>query len=362
MHGRNHRPKGWYGEDDPGGSDPLNWLTREALTSGPRPSYAGVIAGMSDLRGYWRLGDGPEPYADTSGFDPTTADLSHFGSGTALDDLATGVLPAPHDDGCVRFNGGVALQTPSGLSSRFAFGQGAPYTATAWARPKAGSGAGTIYLANTGASNLDGWRLGFTAGRAVEFTRHANNVPQTITTSFSVPEEQWVFIAAVDAVTTMLLYIDGALVHSQAATNHGAAAAPLVIGAAGNGLGGAGNGALNASLDELAIFHAALTANQIFTLYEAGRVDVAIPTVYGAWTFPRGVSLAQANGTFTVTLETAVGFAGAQHTLKNIGTGTVTLTGSETIDGAGSYVLASQHDAVTVYSDGAVWRVLSSHP
>lgn len=67
-----------------------------------------------------------------------------------------------------------------------------------------------------------------------------------------------------------------------------------------------------------------------------------------------------ANGTFTVTLPTAVGCGGQAFTIKNIGTGTITVatTAGQLIDGATTYVLATQYDAITVKSNGATWWIV----
>jgi aryl-phospho-beta-D-glucosidase BglC (GH1 family) len=67
-----------------------------------------------------------------------------------------------------------------------------------------------------------------------------------------------------------------------------------------------------------------------------------------------------ANGTFTVTLPTAVGKAGQKFTVKNIhASGTVTLatTSSQTIDGVTTQTIPALY-ALTVISDNANWHIL----
>lgn len=61
---------------------------------------------------------------------------------------------------------------------------------------------------------------------------------------------------------------------------------------------------------------------------------------------------------FTVTFPTAVGFT-ASYTVKNSGTGTITLatTASQTIDGS-STVTLNQYDAITVRSNGLNWLII----
>lgn len=65
-----------------------------------------------------------------------------------------------------------------------------------------------------------------------------------------------------------------------------------------------------------------------------------------------------ANGTFAVTLPGAA--SGAQVTVKNTGTGTVTVTraGTALIDGASTFPLTTQYSAITVISDGTDWFVI----
>ena len=66
------------------------------------------------------------------------------------------------------------------------------------------------------------------------------------------------------------------------------------------------------------------------------------------------------SGTFTATLPTAVGRAGQEYTIKNSGTGIVTIatTSSQTIDGQLTNLLAVQYQSITVVSNGANWFVI----
>lgn len=65
--------------------------------------------------------------------------------------------------------------------------------------------------------------------------------------------------------------------------------------------------------------------------------------------------------TVTATLLTAVGFTGKRFTIKNSGTGVITVatTSSQTIDGVTTFTLPSQYTSVTVQSDGANWKIMS---
>ena len=64
--------------------------------------------------------------------------------------------------------------------------------------------------------------------------------------------------------------------------------------------------------------------------------------------------------TFTVTLPTAAGRQGQIYTIKNSGTGTITVaaTGGELIDGAPTQVLAVQYQSIIVVSTNTGWSVI----
>jgi hypothetical protein len=66
------------------------------------------------------------------------------------------------------------------------------------------------------------------------------------------------------------------------------------------------------------------------------------------------------DGTFTLTLITAVGNEGLQYDIKNINTGTITVDGdgTETIDEALTQLLVAKFDSVTVTSDGTNWVII----
>ena len=66
------------------------------------------------------------------------------------------------------------------------------------------------------------------------------------------------------------------------------------------------------------------------------------------------------SSTFTLTLYTAVGNSGRQITIKNVGTGTITVDGnaSETIDGSLTAVISVQYVSITLLSDGSNWSII----
>jgi len=87
---------------------------------------------------------------------------------------------------------------------------------------------------------------------------------------------------------------------------------------------------------------------------------VNIATKTSAYTLVNTDVVILGNGTFTLTLPTAVGISGKQYRIKNIGTGTITVDGdgSETIDGATTAVLSIQDGSIDIISDGSNWRIL----
>ena len=70
-------------------------------------------------------------------------------------------------------------------------------------------------------------------------------------------------------------------------------------------------------------------------------------------------SFVACQGNFTTTLPTAVGVTGKNYTIKNTGTGVVTIatTSSQTIDGVTTYVIRTTNSGVTLISNGANWLI-----
>jgi len=64
------------------------------------------------------------------------------------------------------------------------------------------------------------------------------------------------------------------------------------------------------------------------------------------------------NGTFTITLPTAVGFTG-EYIIKNSSSGIITLdtTSSQTIDSL-AFVLVNQYDSIVVRSNANNWIIV----
>jgi hypothetical protein len=70
-----------------------------------------------------------------------------------------------------------------------------------------------------------------------------------------------------------------------------------------------------------------------------------------------GEKIVLADGTFTITLPSAVA-NNAKIIVKLVSAGTVTITGSETIDGAASVSISTLNDALTLISDGSAWQTI----
>ena len=64
--------------------------------------------------------------------------------------------------------------------------------------------------------------------------------------------------------------------------------------------------------------------------------------------------------TFTVTLPTAAGIQGQVFTVKNSGTGVITVAAAagEFIDGAATQVLAVQYQSISMISTNTGWRII----
>lgn len=100
-------------------------------------------------------------------------------------------------------------------------------------------------------------------------------------------------------------------------------------------------------------------------LHVKGSIATAITTKTAAYTLLITDSVILANATsaaFTLTLPSAVGIEGRQYTLKKIDSSanavTVDANGTQTIDGALTFSLATQYQSITIVSDGANWMII----
>lgn len=92
--------------------------------------------------------------------------------------------------------------------------------------------------------------------------------------------------------------------------------------------------------------------------YPLVKVTYPYRAVTGAYTIASTDNLLDCNGTFTITLRTAVGFTG-EYIIKNSGSGIITVAtdGSETIDG-GATADVPNPAAITLRSNGTNWIII----
>lgn len=91
--------------------------------------------------------------------------------------------------------------------------------------------------------------------------------------------------------------------------------------------------------------------------YEGRYPYVAVSTTYTI--LATDYQIECTTGTFNVTLPTAVGIAGQTYSIKNTGTGTITIdtTSSQTIDGNLTQTIA-QWENIVVMSNGTGWIII----
>jgi hypothetical protein len=321
-----------------------------------------AFAATRDLLGYWRLGDGASPFLDTSGAAAGPNNMVQTTTGTAMTDSVTGALPTADDDGAVQFN---AVSGASGdyLSATDSTFNGDAYVSTAalWVKPT-GSYTGLQYIFGTYDTSNGGWAIGMT-GRQVFFHRRDAGGNSTVTGP-ALPNDRWTFVS-VDwgSAPGVNIYLNGALVFTGSSTYGIYPFTTLYIGRSG----GTAN-SFQGAVDEASVWGDRLLASEHAALAASGGLVQdptlrAVTSTTAAYTATSSDDIILANGTFTVTLPTAVGNSGLDLTVKNVGSGTITVAaaGSETIDGSGTVSLAAVA-AVTVVSDGTNWAAIGVYP
>lgn len=287
----------------PWGSDPLE-IT--GVSSGLLPpKFSDYVLSFSSLLGYWRLGEAVAPFADTSGrFPSTPGDATQTTRGVALTTDQTGALPTSDDDGAILFNSngtnGDYLHITNGGSARYDFPSGSQsFTVGAWVKVKADAGTFTgAVVTNRQSSPPDGWALhvNWPARTVTWFRKDVGGTTFTVT-SPTLTADTWYYLTGVyDGGThVMELFVDGTSVGTQ---NAGGAGLPSWN--VGPDIGGGNpNGSTNyyfyGTIDEVAIWDAALTPTEIAELVTrgtaadaatGGQVLTADGTGSSAWQYP----------------------------------------------------------------------------
>ncbi|RKZ25658.1 hypothetical protein DRQ26_05560, partial [bacterium] len=90
--------------------------------------------------------------------------------------------------------------------------------------------------------------------------------------------------------------------------------------------------------------------------YEDSTYDPVV-TITSGYTVTGNEGIILANGTFVISLPTAVGIEGKKVFIKNIGTGTITVqaVSGQTIDGNNTKDLSTQYSLISIVSDGSNW-------
>lgn len=266
-----------------GGPDPIQFSWEDI--AGGTPFADGVIAlgATRSLLGYWRLGDaGPTTWADTNPY-LTACDATKTADTTALTAHVSGGLAAGQDDGAVQFNGGGPpsyshgdyLQT--GCATRFNLNT-TDFSVAFWMyAPNLGTSVaigGIAAVEAAGVSSGFGWWFsfdhGYIAANQLAFVRKQDG-GLTLQTDATLSLDAWHFVVGTYSTTAgMKLYVDGALVDSDATTfNTPAPGTGVTIGRLG-----AAAEFFTGKVDELSIWGDVLTPTEIAQLYaDAGAVS-----------------------------------------------------------------------------------------
>lgn len=253
-----------------GGTDPIR-ISWESISS--FGDYSAYVQSLSNLVGYWRLGEGASPWLDTSPF--ANAHLAKTTAGSAaMVDSVTGALPAAQDDGAVEFNGTASVQgdylTPAaGTETRFQFTTTA-YTIACWAKLSSDCGGiASSMIVGTNSPANGGWELSAYNGQKFGHRRTATGgSPTTGILGPAVALNEWVFLTATwQSSTGHQLFYNAALV----GTDPGSTTVPnFTLHVGSMATGGPVYGAFDGSVDEIAIWSRVLTNDEIEGLYLRG--------------------------------------------------------------------------------------------
>lgn len=245
----------------------------------PSPSgetFAQAIATLAltkDLRGYWRLGDGASPYADTSGNAGGPVNQVIATHGTAMTAHYTpGALPPAQDDGAVAFNAATTFVQGDNLAAgdaRFDFSGLAGWTCALWVYPFLTTTQFHL-AAGTYSPGNGGWAIGVgdAAGHAIVLRGDAGST--TGLTGSAIPLNAWTFLVVTygPVAGNTKIYIDGVLDVQQTTVQALAAFSSIRLG--GNGSGGVQYNSFSGGVDEVSVWGEALTAADVTTLATAG--------------------------------------------------------------------------------------------
>lgn len=245
----------------------------DATTPG---TFSGYVLSLSDLIGYWRLGEGASPFADTSGVSPA-ADLEKTAFTVAMNEDVAGALPGSQDDGAVKFNAagtqhGDILIPTGGTDTRFQFTGGGDYTVGCWLKLTANAGSFVGHIVGTDTPGNGGWSFGvsYPTQQVIHLRVPIGGSPQTYAIGPAVADDEWIYVTATyDASSGHQLFYNGALVASDPGITS-VGNFPLSVGS--KATGGPNYGSLPAVVDELAIWNRVLSASEIAGLWTRGYV------------------------------------------------------------------------------------------
>ena len=88
--------------------------------------------------------------------------------------------------------------------------------------------------------------------------------------------------------------------------------------------------------------------------------NLAVTSVSANYSASVDDELILCNGTLTVSLPTAIGNEGKRFDIKNIGSGTVTVSGfgSQTVDGNATLDITFQYSCMSIVSDDSNWNIV----
>lgn len=233
-------------------------------------AYSDVILAESALQSYWRLNDAGSTAIDSEG----SIDGTYDGLVTRQ---ATGLIATETDYACsvVRTDG-------AGIywGDNYGFTGTANFTIELWFKPAVVDGTVSL-LANKWDNGAGGWVLDYWDG-GTRFRRYdSGGVDDACTAAAMSADTTYHLVVTYDG-SDIKVYLNAGAPTTQASTRSiGAATNPLALGR----YGGGGSGS-SGTLDEFAIYNAALSATAITTHYDSAYGQVLHPdadTAAGGW-------------------------------------------------------------------------------